>query len=623
MPFTVSIQITSVGGDAGPFDIYADTIDGLVLLPGGDNVPINLLLAPAIFNITVPDGTFGIVIKSDNVLCKNSVTHTLDQQCYCYEVSSLNATNEIKYKNCLDEIVTETYTNARKSICAKFGTITRTAISGSVATVIGPSTECASDQDCYEEFIMYAVGINQANVRIVTSSCPFVIDYGDGTVVYYNAGSYTIATHFYSTPFTGEVRILSTDLGCISVLRTDNGAPPASPPRTGTLTIIGTELIKLTGLTYLNNITTVLNADVSQLPSTLLRLRSYAGILTGNITTTPLPSGLLLLQLYDSNTLQGDINSLPSGLQIIAIYGQNKLSGSMTTFGAGHTALVNFDLYVDNFVSGSISGLVPITGLLTFRVWGKNTLVGNISNFPSGIQNVTVLGYNSLSGNLSGITSRTSLVVFQVDNPPGTPVIYGNTINGDISSLPNSIVYFVINGKNTVDGDIVDIPSGCTTFILGGNNTLYGDIADMPTAMEVFRSLSAGTYPSGNINTLPSTLKAIGISGINTITGNMGQIPAGPLSGFEITGLNTITGYSGRTWISPMAQMVVASTISFNDPLSPYNDLDDFLIALSGYTWVSNPLDPPQIKLKGARTAASNTAVSTLTGAGVAVTIVP
>ena len=624
MSFVICVQLTSLGVDAGPFDIYAQTTNGLQQV--ANNVPGALMLAPATYCVTVPDGTYGIEVRSDNVLCNNVVINPVDLECYCYEISSLTGSNTMKWIDCQDVEQTRTITNSRENVCAKFSTITRQSGTGTAATIVGPFGDCSFDSDCFEAFIMYANGLTRANVSIITSSCPFAVDYGDGVILYYNAGTYNIPAHAYATPFTGEVRILSSNLGCISVLRTDN---TSSIPYTGTLTIIGTELIKLTGLTFLNSTTTILNADVSQLPATLVRLVSYQGVLTGNITTTPLPTGLTSITLYDSNTISGNINSFPSGIVTIIISGFNQLSGSMTTFGATHTSVKTIDIQGNTTIGGSISGLVPIIGLLTFRVWGTNTLVGDIANFPRSIQFINVTGWNSLSGNLSGITTCIALKTLYIDNPVSAPGIYGNTITGDIASLPDSLSYTWIRGKNTISGDIADMPIGTgatsVTWLIEGNNNIVGNIANMRPNTVMFYVGGPNTTITGDINTLPSTLVSFYLSGLNTIFGNMGQIPASPLKSFDVTGLNTITGYSGRTWASGMITMVVFSAVNFNDPGTPYNDIDNFLNALAGYTWATVvPGSNVQIKLRGARTAASDSAYATLTGTyGIPVNIIP
>ena len=94
----------------------------------------------------------------------------------------------------------------------------------------------------------------------------------------------------------------------------------------------------------------------------------------------------------------------------------------------------------------------------------------------------------------------------------------------------------------------------------------------------------------------------------------MGQIPAGPLNSFEVRGLGTIRGYSpGRIWVNGMITMVVESSLNFNDPGTPNNDVDDFLNALASYTWVPYVAGSDrQVKLKGSNTPASAAAVTTI-----------
>lgn len=60
MSFTIYITLTSVGTEAGPFDIFSD-YDGYVV-PIQTNVPKSTLLLP--YSLVVPDGTYNIRVKS-------------------------------------------------------------------------------------------------------------------------------------------------------------------------------------------------------------------------------------------------------------------------------------------------------------------------------------------------------------------------------------------------------------------------------------------------------------------------------------------------------------------------------------------------------------------------------
>ena len=146
-----------------------------------------------------------------------------------------------------------------------------------------------------------------------------------------------------------------------------------------------------------------------------------------------------------------------------------------------------------------------------------------------------------------------------------------------------------------VDGTIERIAalSGLTYFRCLGSNTLSGNIVNLPSGITVFTCV-----------------------GSNTVSGDVGNLPSG-LTYFYCLGSNTISDYSGKTWTTRPDTFVLvpvgAGGLSEAEIDQLLIDFDDDLAWASGNT----------ITLTGtnaARSTASDAAVTSLEGEGVAVT---
>jgi hypothetical protein len=100
-----------------------------------------------------------------------------------------------------------------------------------------------------------------------------------------------------------------------------------------------------------------------------------------------------------------------------------------------------------------------------------------------------------------------------------------------------------------------------------------------------------------------------------TLGGNIADLPSS-LNYIILSGDNTFTAYTqGHSWVNNMDTLV----ISGNTTIIPTTVVDNILQDVSQYSWTNTKL----IALKGQRSSNSNSAVSTLTGNGVTVIVLP
>jgi hypothetical protein len=643
MSFIAIITITAAGVDAGPvFDIYSD-VDGFTT-PFENDVPKASLLS-GFTSVNVPDGTTEIKLISDGVTCTNNVivqlpTTTTTVPCYCYKVDTTGGSYAVEWVDCdgnqgLDYLADET-----TNFCAKEGSIQYTGTGDIVVT--GGINECSRDFECYEVFKMFASGINKLNIRKIVTSVPFIVDWGDGNQTSYLGSTTNVGTHTYSSPFTGEVKILTASLAAITELRTDN----INTFTVGTLTITGPEISKLVNLQQLYSITTILNADASELPDTLTRFTSYKGILTGDVADLPTTLTQLNLTSNEANILSGDVGDLPPNLTLCVISGNNTISGDIIDLPAGYaTAMTRLVIQGKNTLTGDISVFSTYTVITEITIHGFNTIDGDIAAFSAlaGLIKISILGWSSLSGDLSSL-SGLPLVILSIDNDPfTTPPGYGNTITGDIADIPKTVYSTSIGGFNTIYGDLVDMPTGVgaspTTTIkfnvrgdAPGGNTITGNISSLAAiipSIDEFTLQGANTV-IGDIATLPAGIKQFSIDSSDLdciLTGDLGDTPTS-LENIELRGNNTVTGYNGKIW-SPI-RMSQVSVMPVSAGNMPTPDIDQLLLDLSIKTWTYPPGYTAlnftlEINLRGTRsfTPAINAAVAALTAQSVVVTITP
>jgi hypothetical protein len=191
-------------------------------------------------------------------------------------------------------------------------------------------------------------------------------------------------------------------------------------------------------------------------------------------------------------------------------------------------------------------------------------------------------GNNAVSGTLSIPPQCTN---FQ---------LYGNNAVSGTLLIPSACTDFELKGNNTVSGTLT-IPANCTTFQLGGNNTVSGALV-IPSGCTYFYLIGNNTV-SYNLTNMPDATKYVTLSSSNG----------------GIYTYNTTSGQ--KTWAQNMRYLYIRPkagvwTSAMTDAL---------LIDLSLVTsWTNEKI----IDLRGncgARTTASNNAVSTLQNNGVTV----
>jgi hypothetical protein len=536
---------------------------------------LNALLSgvPGIGSIVLNANTNSISLNTDcdRTLSADtvSVAIRIDYDICCYGVPSPSAT----------PTVTPTPTITPENTPTPTVTITPTI---TVTPTITPTPTIP-----LESFIMSAYSLSSITITALNSNVyPYVVDWGDGNSDIYAPGNHS-PNHTYSSSFTGIITISSqhlSDIDSFSITSTLTGST------TPLISISTSEYTKLSGvLNSYFGYKVLLDGLISQIPRFITYLVISSSNITGN--TTDLPSTLTNIQMFNNNgntVLSGNTSGLPSGLTYVSIY--------------------------DNTIGGDISGLP--SGLTYLNLLGDNTVSGNTGGLPSGITILAIGGKNTISGNTTGLPSGlTYCQIYSMDGYFGP----GNTISGNVSLLPTGITNLLLGGDNTVSGDTSGLPLGLTYLYVTGSNTIGGDTSGFPTGLKdlylVGSGTTAGTYISGNVTGLPIVLSSCTITGYNVIDGSFSDFSPN-LIFINIQGNNTITGYTfSHVWPTTMRQLTVLGNATVSTP-----NINNILSDLATYstTWIGAA---KFIKLKGTQTNPS--AVTTLTGRGVTVTITP
>ena len=465
-------------------------------------------------------------------------------------------------------------------------------------------------------FIMSGINLNDVYIRQIVSSCGFTVDWGDNTYTSYPPGGIIDLIHVYTppfNPFTGQIKVLSYDLGCITTLRTDIQISTGST--NPGLVVLGSEMTKLTGLTYYNGVFSTFSGDTSQIPDSVINFTSYTGKTTGALSDLPRDMKVIALFQNEKNTLSGNTLDFPTGMTSIRIIGgTNTINGDINDIPSG---LSTFAVYGNNTISGNTADIS--SGITAFYLYGYNTLAGDIANISPIAISYAVYGYNSLSGNTSSISGLTNLRTLIVGDDDPTP--NGNTIDGDINNLPKKVNTLEIRGKNTIYGNIGNMPTGSTVtginqyFNLTGLNTVSGQASSISSHVSDF-FLGGTNYLSGNTSTFPTNIKVLYISGNNSITGDIKNLPPNAWY-ISLQGGNTVKDYTpGRTWAPNMARLTVIPTSSGTNYLSTV-EIDNLMNDLTGTTWAASARfgGPPIIELIGTASTASSAARNKLSGA--------
>jgi hypothetical protein len=451
-------------------------------------------------------------------------------------------------------------------------------------------------------------------LRQIISTSTYYINWGDGNIDTYSAGNNLDTEHYYSggySPYTGEIKILATDLGNITRISTDNriGSGGTNP----SLLFVGSELNKLSGLTYFGNVKSIFTGNTSELPSTLQVFYSLGGKLSGDINDLPISLTGITLGGSETNDISGNTTNFPSGMKSVDIVGgTNTIEGDIADIPSG---LTYFAVYGFNTISGNTVD-IP-SGITRFFLYGFNTLVGDISNIPISGAGFIAYGHNSLSGDVLSLSAHTLLRTLGVANREFSPT--GNTIDGDINNIPKKLNYLELRGNNTIYGNIINMPTGSTVtgssqyFNLTGLNTVSGQASDISVHVSDF-FLAGQNKLSGNTSQFPSNIEVLWVGGLNELTGDIADLPPNAWN-IQITGNNTIKDYTpGRSWAPNMNVLKITPSFSATNFLTT-TEVDNLMNNLTGTTWsVSTRFGNPQIILIGTASTASQLARTKLSG---------
>lgn len=380
-------------------------------------------------------------------------------------------------------------------------------------------------------FNIIATGLNSiTNSFTIISGGDFIVDWGDGDVASYLAGTRT-PTHVYDTPYTGYIRVSTSDLDNITDLTLGTSLGGISPS-TNALTILTSEINKLTSLDFLSLGDQVfLDGIVANLPSTLIILAAANTNLSG--TTLQLPRGLIVCSIQGTNTISGIAGNLPPDLETLILRGFNTISGDVLTLPRGIISALS--IQGSNTLSGSVINLPP--DLIQVEILGFNTITGDVAGFPASLITITIIGNNVLFGNLA--------------------------------NFPALIHTITIGGLNIISGTLSGIPSIASIFQIGGHNTISGDVALVPTSITIFDVTSTtstiNAYTSG-VKTWAASMKTIkvipGINGLSStdVDNMLIEIAAQVTSWTGGTKVLSILGASdARTVASDAAVLIIES----------------------------------------------------------------
>jgi hypothetical protein len=436
-----------------------------------------------------------------------------------------------------------------------------------------------------ETFTMSATSLDSITPIIsgqgfrVSASLPFTVDWGDGNTTNYLAGLSYIS-HTYSTPYTGNILIQSSDLTSITHLVPKNVTPQINSFSTRYLEIETSELNLLDGLISMGDSSSPDNyfssGDISSLPSTLIYFYSTYSNCYGDILDLPpnlidLSINSLSSNLNQSNTITGDIVNLPSTLQKIEIGGDNTLNGDVSDF---PSSLINIIIDGQNTIDGDISSMSTLTNLVRFDLYGNNNLFGDLGGLSgNSVTQIRIKGTNYVSGDISTLPlNLTTLLVWG-----------NNTLYGDINTFNYSTLSFIqIYGDNNIIGNISSLNLNVgATFDLDGDNTLTGDIATLGNSNAYSSITIKGNNDIyGNIQDLPSNAIRIGIYGNNTISGDLSLINLNTRT-LYVYGANTISGFTDSTKIFTGLQQIEIIGDGFDSA-----NIDNLLTSYANSTWI-------------------------------------
>jgi hypothetical protein len=308
--------------------------------------------------------------------------------------------------------------------------------------------------------------------------------------------------------------------------------------------------------------------------------------MTGDVAD--LPSGLLTLYVYGTNTINGDVIDLPINIQVVEITGSNTIDGLI---GDMPSSVTNFTIFGNNTIHGKLSDMpgAPATpassntnpNLTILNLLGNNYISGDISDI-----NWRKVRLFNIGGKQNQATPETtSFLTGSLNTLPAVSVLDGG--DGIHKFRTDFLVFGHRFGYNTISGDVINFPNVASFYSLqiagedisGITNTAY---AGNP-------GLGYPAYPApdgwgnkigGSIGDVPELgMITLSFDGLNTITGDVGSYsPAVKCDFFQILGLNTVFGD-----LSNLPPIVRTVNIEGNNNVNAYT---------TSRTWAGGPTPP-------------------------------
>lgn len=317
-----------------------------------------------------------------------------------------------------------------------------------------------------------------------------------------------------------------------------------------------------------------------------------------------------------TNGAIGAVSDLPAGLQSLSnqLNDCSGVTGTVSQFGSSMT-LIDFqgNTATNTALSGTFADLASTSYTwLAFEKFSNLTGTINSLSVMSNFICLILANNGSISGSVSNLPSSTRIV--DILNQTG--------ITGSLSSLPSSLRTLILDNVATDwSGSISNLPSNLTTLLVSGAGTgMSGSINSLPSTLQslYLNQVSTGNNLTGSLSsTLPSNLNRFQVIGTGSgMTGgdiaNLSSCRSVELIGFSCSYSYT----AGTTWSASnlfIFKVLPAATYGLTTA-----QVDNILIDLANADWQNSAT----IDLSGnnsARSAASNSAVSTLTGMGVTV----
>ncbi len=260
---------------------------------------------------------------------------------------------------------------------------------------------------------------------------------------------------------------------------------------------------------------------------------------------------------YGACSWSYNLSSVPSGLKYLAMTGpSNTVTGNLSALPSGLDTLM---LGRSNTVTGSYASLPR--GLLMYYNKGiSGSVTGNLSDLPRGL--TYFLDWSSANpgptGDIANLPSGLTFCDFETPH---------NTSYGDIGRLPAGLTYFNDQGYNTTSGNIAGLPSGIRVFIDYGSNTTTGDLSGIPANDSLF-------FDTGN----------------NTVTGDLASVPVS-VSSFELGGNNTVTGYTAPHMWNPDLYLFLYFHYGSSSGGLTASEVDSLFIDMDKCNWSGQTAD--------------------------------